>query len=73
MSEAKLWPIREVWRAEKRSLYGLQAFAAGLVTKIGSDEHPTHRAVGLLYARVDADPEWHPGKSGQVVHGPAKC
>ena len=49
LSEAKLWAIREVWRAEKRSLHGLQTFAAGLVTKIGSDEHPTQRAVGLFY------------------------
>ena len=72
LSEAKLWAVREVWRAEKRSLYGLQTFAAGLVTKIGSDEHPTQRPVGLLYAKVDADPDWYPGKSGQVVHGPAQ-
>ena len=34
---------------------------------------PIQRAVGLFYARVDADPEWYPGKSGQVIHGPAKA
>ena len=73
LSEAMLWAVREVWRAEKRSLHGLQTFAAGLVTKVGTGEHPTHRAVGLFYARVDADPEWYPGKSGQVIHGPAKA
>ena len=73
LSEAMLWAVREVWRAEKRSLHGLQTFAAGLVTKVGTGEHPTQRVVGLFYARVDADPEWHPGKSGQVIHGPAKA
>ena len=72
LSEAKLWAIREVWRAEKRSLHGLQTFAAGLVTKIRHGEHPTQRAVGLFYAKVDADPDWYPGKSSQVVHGPAQ-
>ena len=35
-SEAKLWAVREVWRAEKKSNHGLQTFAAGLVTKVGS-------------------------------------
>ena len=73
LSEAMLWAVRAVWRAEKGSLHGLQTFAAGLVTKVGTGEHPTHRAVGLFYARVDADPEWYPGKSGQVTHGPAKA
>ena len=52
-SEAMLWAVREVWRAEKRSLHGLQTFAAGLVTKVGTGEHPTQRAVGIFYARVD--------------------
>ena len=33
LSEAMLWAVREVWRAEKRSLHGLHTFAAGLVTK----------------------------------------
>ena len=64
LSEAMLWAVREVWRAENGSLHGLQTFAAGLVTKVCTREHPTHRAVGLFYARVDADPEWYPCKSG---------
>ena len=32
-------------QAEKRSLHGLQTFAAELVTKAGTGEHPTQRAV----------------------------
>ena len=28
LSEAMLWAVREVWRAEKGSLHGLQTFAA---------------------------------------------
>ena len=61
LSEAMLWAVREVWRAEKRSLHGLQTFAAGLVTKVGTGEHPAQCAVGLCYARGDDDPEWYPG------------
>ena len=46
---------------------GNQTFAAGLVTKVGTGEHPTQRAAGLFYARVDADPEWYPGKRSSSV------
>ena len=56
LSEAMLWAIREVWRAEKRSLHGLQTFAAGLVTKVGTGEHPTHRAVGRAGGRAVGGP-----------------
>ena len=46
LSEAMLWAVREVWRAEKRSLHGLQTFAAGLVTKVGTGEHPSSGRLG---------------------------
>ena len=62
LSEAKLWAIREIWRAERESDHGLQTFAAGLVTKIGTNESPSQRAVGKFYEKVDADADWHPTK-----------
>ena len=61
-SEAKLWAVREIWRSEEKSEHGLQTYAASVVTKVGTRAHPTQRAVGLFYEKVDADPEWFPGK-----------
>ena len=72
-SEAKLWAVREIWRADKESDHGLQTFAASLVTKFGSKEHPTHRAVGLFYEKIDADPEWFPGKTCRTKFGPDRA
>ena len=43
-SEAKLWAARAVWRAENTSDHGLQTFAAGLVKKYGTGEHPSQPA-----------------------------
>jgi hypothetical protein len=73
LAEAKLWAAREVWRTEKKSEHGLQTFAAKLVTKSGTGDHPTQRAVGLFYAKVDADPEWFPGKMYRKKSGPERA
>ena len=72
-SEAKLWAVREIWRAEKESDHGLQTFAASLVTKVGANDHPSQRAVGLFYEKVDADPEWFPGKTCRTKFGPDRA
>ena len=71
-SEAKLWAVREVWRSEKESDHGLQTFAAGLVKKHGTNAHPTQRAVGLFYEKVDADSDWFPGKIYRQKNGPER-
>ena len=71
-SEAKLWAIREIWRAEKDSEHGLQTFAASQVMKSGTNEHPSQRAVGKLFERMDADPDWFPGKITREVNGPKR-
>ena len=62
LSEAKLWALREVWRAEHESDHGLQTFASGLVMKVGTNENPSQRAVGKFYEKVDADADWYPSK-----------
>ena len=72
-SEAKLWAVREIWRADKKSGHGLQTFAASLVTKVGTNEKPTQRAVGLFYEKIDADPEWFPGKTRRTKFGPDRA
>ena len=57
LSQARLWAAREVWRPTHDSDWGLQAFAAQLVTGEGTTEsredHPTQGAVAKFYQRVD--------------------
>ena len=48
LSEAKRWAVREMWRAEHESDFGLQTVAAEKVTKIGSKMHPTPRGFATL-------------------------
>ena len=57
-----MWAIREVWRTEHDYDHGLRTFAAEKVTKVGSNEHPTPRAVGKFYERIDADADWRLSK-----------
>ena len=68
--EAKAWAFREVWRSEYETEYGLLAYVAGKVVKTGGG-HPSPAAICKLYATIDADPSWFPGKSSQERHGPA--
>ena len=49
--------------------YGLQSKVAAKLTKIGGGR-PGHDSVKELWDKVDADPDWFPGKSKQKSHGP---
>ena len=64
--QARAWALREVWREEGKSDYGAMSFVASRVrkTKAGkpSGDHPTSQSIKEFFERVDADPEWHPGK-----------
>ena len=68
--EAKAWALREVWRSDHETDYGLLAYVAGKVVKTGGG-NPSPAAICKLYAKMDADPAWFPGKSSQERHGPA--
>jgi hypothetical protein len=72
LSQAKLWAARAVWRADKKSDHGVQSFAARLVKKCGTDEHPSQSAVRQFYAKIDADPAWFPGKIYRENSGPSR-
>jgi len=62
-SEAKAWALREVWKeTHKDSTHGLNTYVAGKLYKIGSREHPSSQAVGKLFAKMDSDRFWYPGK-----------
>ena len=71
LEQARAWALREVWREEKTSTYGMYEFIAGRVTKVGGG-HPQAAAVQKLLEKVDEDDEWFPGKSAQVKNGPAR-
>ena len=67
--EAKAWALREMWRSDHDSDYGLVAYVAQKLKKIGGG-NPVPQAVGKLYSKMDSDTDWFPGKSSQERHGP---
>ena len=67
LSEARAWALREIWREEGKPEYGMLTYIAGKITKNGGG-NPGQPAMSKFFAKVDADPEWFPGKvSGDVV------
>ena len=60
-SQARAWALREYWREDKDSEYGMLAFIAGKLSKSGGGK-PSPQAVGQFFAKVDADTSWFPGK-----------
>ena len=73
LGEAKAWALREIWRAEHDDDYGLLPFVAARVSKNGAGDHPSKSALHQLFAKMDGDDAWFPGKSYQEKHGPAKA
>ena len=73
MEEAKAWALREAWRDEEESSYGMLVHIAGKVYKSGpgKKKHPSTSALSQLFCRMDDDKDWFPGKSDQEQRGPA--
>ena len=61
LEQAKVWALREVWRADGKVNYGMCAFIATKVLK-NDGKHPTRQAVRQLLERIDNDKAWFPGK-----------
>ena len=59
--QAKAWGLREAWRADGKSPYGLLAFVACKLRKNGGGA-PNYQAVQQLFAKMDEDDDWFPGK-----------
>ena len=70
LSEARVWALRQVWKDDGKPDYGMLTYIARKVQKIGGGR-PSSQAVGQFFEKVDADPEWLPGKSSQEQFGPA--
>ena len=65
VEQAKLWALREVLHmlGEDDDQY---QWMSGLVQVVGGG-NPGRNAVRMFFAKVDADPEWHPGTSRRCV------
>ena len=70
LSEARAWALREVWRDENTSEWGMMSYISGKLKKKGGG-HPSVAAVSKFFAKLDADPEWFPGKTDRTSYGPA--
>ena len=69
-SQAKVWALREVWREDNESEHGLCTLVARKVKKHGGG-HPSGEAIMKLYKKMDADPDWFPGKIARSTYGPS--
>ena len=67
-SQAKAWALRECWREDKSSEYGMLAFIAGKLVTCGGGR-PTPQSIGQFFAKADADPSWFPGKVEGLPRG----
>ena len=74
--QAKAWALREVWRADGKKAYGMYEFIATRVRKTHNGEpvgdHPSTAAVLQLFAKMDNDSDWFPGKHCGEKRGPKR-
>ena len=70
LAEARAWALRECWRDQHESDYGMLSYIAERIEKTGGG-NPSKEAVRQLLGRIDADKQWHPGKvSSAKRNGP---
>ena len=62
MEQSKAWALRAVYREMKTPEKKLYTKVAKNLKKKGGGR-PTPRAVLKLFARIDSDNDWYPGKS----------
>ena len=74
--QAKAWALREVWRSQKESSYGLVQFVCDHVRTNKNGEpkgdRPKLGSMSEFFTKVDADPDWFPGKTSGAKRGPAR-
>ena len=74
--QAKAWALREVWREDGKAPYGLFTFVAARVRKTRNGrptgDHPSVASVKEFFTKIDADPDWHPGKHCEERRGPKR-
>ena len=72
--QAKAWALRAVWRDDKKGDHGLYAYVASKVRKTRKGKptggHPCGEAMKEFFVKIDADPDWYPGKHCGSKRGP---
>jgi hypothetical protein len=69
LAEAKAWALREVWRQDRKTEYGMLEFIRLRVRKVKGG-NPSAPALYQFFERVDGDRDWFPGKRAQTQYGP---
>ena len=54
--------MREIWKGDGKPEHGMQTYIAGKLKKKGGGS-PSCPALHQLFAKVDADDDWFPGKA----------
>ena len=62
--------MREAWNEFKDTNYGMLIFIATRVT-VENGRNPLPSAIQEFFKKVDADPDWYPGKKVGARPGPA--
>lgn len=74
--QAKAWALREVWHDTKTSKYGMLPWIASRLRKNiagkPSGGSPTKGSLVEFLQKIDADPEWYPGKHVGGTQGPKR-
>ena len=74
--QAKAWALREVWRSEGKSDYGMCTYIASKLKKTANGR-PTGAAPGVsavkeFFDKIDIDPDWFPGNANGTRGGPRR-
>ena len=74
--QAKAWALREVWQEEGKAKYGVFSFIANKLQKTQdgdpTGDAPTVNSVKDFFEKIDADPNWYPGKHSGAKMGPKR-
>ena len=60
--QAKAWAMREIWKGDGKPKHGMLMYIAAKLKKKGGGS-PSCPALHQLFAKVDADDDWFPGKA----------
>ena len=66
--QAKAWAFRELWPDSGKGSFGMLTYIASKLEK-NTGGSPTAQAVGQLFAKMDADSDWFPGKANYTSVG----
>ena len=71
-TQVRVWALRDAYVDTGAKAHGLPVLIATKVTKVGGGR-PEAEVVRRLLARIDDDPDWHPGKTYGGKVGRAKA